>query len=344
MEIQVPDSENTPLPDVLRFPAIIDGLNCAILTGDQFERTLAGGVKAINLTATTPSKTLAETMSRLGAVFRAIDENAARARVVTTVAEIAQAARDNVVGVIIGSQDSTFLDHDVDLLRVLQRLGMRIAQPVYNDENRFGYGALADPEGGLKAAGHDWVALMNELRMVIDLSHSGYATARDVLAASKRPVIFSHSNARALADSPRNIPDDLPRLAAQTGGTVGLTLWPPLLAIKDQPTLDDFCNHVEHMLNLVGEDHVALGTDLSEETKTLESWTALYGPDPIWPEVTGILGPWYSYERRATPGFESMADAGNLIDALGKRGLSEDVIEKIMSRNLLRVYGEVWGS
>lgn len=338
---------NTSTPtraSALPHPAIIDGLYCATLTRDQFERTLAGGVKAGNLTATTPDTDLAACLSALAELCRIVDENSDRARIVTSVAEIETAAADSVLGIIIGSQDSTFLDHDVELLRVMHRLGMRILQPVYNDENRFGHGALADPEGRLSDAGHQWVELMNELRMQIDLSHSGYATARDVLKASKRPVIFSHSNARALTDSPRNIPDDLARMAAETGGTVGITMWPPLLGIAERPTLDDFCDHVEHMLNLVGEEHVAFGSDLSEGTKTREKWLSLYGPEPIWPAVTGILGSWYTYENRATPGFETMAEAGNLVAALARRGHSEEVIDKIMCRNLLRVYSEVWGA
>ena len=330
-----------PVPDNT---AIIDGLYCATLTRDQFERTLAGGIRAANLTATTPNSDLAACLSKLAQLFRIVDDNADLVRIVTSVAEIEEAVRDGKLGIIIGSQDSTFLDDDVELLRVMQRIGMRIMQPVYNDENRFGHGALANPEGRLSDAGHQWVALMNELRMQIDLSHCGYGTARDVLAASRRPVIFSHSNARALCNSPRNIPDDLARAAAETGGTVGITLWPPLLGIARRPTLDDFCDHVDHMVNLVGIDHVAFGSDLSEGTKTLQMWLDLYGPEPIWPAVTGILGPWYTYENRATPGFESMAEAGNLTDALRRRGYDHSAVDKIMRDNLLRVYREVWGT
>lgn len=337
------NTHTAPHSSALAYPAIVDGLYCATLTRDQFERTLAGGVKAVNLTATAPNTDLATCLSTLAQLCRIVAENSDRARIVTSVAEMEAAAQAGVLGIIIGTQDSTFLDHDVDLLRIMHRLGMRILQPVYNEENRFGHGALANPERRLSERGHDWVALMNELRMQIDLSHCGYATARDVLAASKRPVIFSHSNARKLTDSPRNIPDDLVRMAAKTGGTVGITMWPPLLGIAERPTLENFCDHVDHMINLVGVEHVAFGSDLSEGTKTLEKWLSIYGPNPIWPAVTGILGPWYTYENRATPGFETMADAGNLLAALAKRGHSESVIEKIMCGNLLRVYREVWG-
>ncbi|SEB65284.1 membrane dipeptidase [Nitratireductor aquibiodomus] len=322
---------------------IVDGLYCATLTREQFEKTLAGGVRAVNLTATTPNTDLATCMSTLASLCAVVEKNADRARIVTSVKEMREAAKDNVLGIIIGTQDSTFLDHDVNLLHIMKRLGMRIMQPVYNEENRFGHGALADREGRLSQTGHQWVELMNALRLQIDLSHCGYVTARDVLAASKRPVIFSHSNARALCESPRNIPDDLARKAAETGGTVGVTLWPPLLGIEKRPTLEDFCDHVDHYVNLVGIDHVAFGSDLSEGTKTEEKWLSLYGPKPVWPEVTGILGDWYTYENRATPGFETMAEAGNLRAALGKRGYKDDAVDKIMRDNLLRVYEEVWG-
>lgn len=323
---------------------IIDGLNCAALTRDQFQRTLAGGVSAFNLTATKPDTDDSGSLDSLAKLFRIVSENSDLVCIAGSVSDIEQAEKDGKLAIIIGTQDASFLDREPELLRVYAALGMRILQPVYNSQNQFGCGALVDPDTGLTESGRRWVSLMNELGLLIDLSHCGYKTAADILGASAQPVIFSHSNARALCDSPRNIPDDLALKAAKTGGTVGVTLWPPLLGIKEQPTLDDFCNHIGHYLNLVGEEHVAFGSDLSEATKTFDDWMALYGPDPIWPEVTGILGPWYTYENRATPGYESMADSGRLIDALAKRGHSAGVIEKVMRTNLLRVYAEVWGT
>ena len=307
---------------------IVDGLNCARLDRAQFERTLAGGITAFNLTATRPDTTVEGTLESLSELLRIVDAEADLVTLVRSVAEIEQAQSDGKLGIIIGTQDSSFMDHDPGLLRVYKTLGMRIFQPVYNSQNRFGCGALVRPDTGLTDTGREWVSLMNQLELLIDLSHCGYATAQDVMTASKQPVIFSHSNARALVNSPRNIPDDLAKRAADTGGTVGVTMWPPLLNIDDRPDLEDFCDHIGHYLNLVGEDHVAFGGDLSEATKTLEDWLALYGPEPIWPEVTGILGPWYTYENRATRGFETMADAQNLVHALARRGHPHRVIKR----------------
>jgi len=323
---------------------IVDGLYCAANTREQFERTIAGGVRAGNMTAVLPYEDFSQSMSRLAELDRLVAENSDIARIITSASEIRSAANDGVLGIIIGSQDATFLDHDVQLLRVMQRVGMRIMQPVYNEQNAFGSGGLAKPQTGLTEKGFEWVSIMNQLRMLIDLSHAGYQTAAEVIQESKQPVIFSHSNARTLCDSPRNIPDNLIRAAAETGGTVGITLWPPLLGIKKRPTLDNFCDQVDYMVNLVGVDHVAFGSDLSEGTKTREKWLSLYGPNPIWPEVTGILEPWFTYDQKTTDGYEGMALTGRLLVALNARGYSDDDIEKIMSGNLQRVYAEVWGS
>ena len=322
---------------------VIDGLNCAVFNRAQIERTLQGGVAAMNLTALRPANDLAASMSDIAKVLAVIAANGDIARVVTSVADIHAARKANALGVIIGTQNSTFLEHDLQLLRVMARVGVRILQPTYMEQNALGSGVLAEIAGGLTERGREWVALMNELRLLIDLSHVGYATAHDVIKTSKRPIIFSHSNARALCDSLRNIPDELIRAAGKTGGTVGVTLWPPMLKHERRPTIDDFCDHVDHLVNLIGVEHVAFGSDLSEAAKTEAEWAVTFGPRGMYPTVTGVLGPWFTFGQRFTVGFESMATTGNIVDGLARRGYGGDAIEKIMSGNLLRVYGEVWG-
>ena len=186
---------------------------------------------------------------------------------------------------------------------------------------------------------------MNGLRMLIDLSHVGYRTAADVMALSKRPVIFSHSNALTLCNSLRNIPDELIRAAAKTGGTVGATLWPPMVRHEKRPTVDDWAEQIAHMVNLVGVEHVAFGSDLSENKyKSEAEWQASFGPRGIYPEVTAVLGPWFQFNARLTEGYESLAQTPRLIEALRKRGFAADATDKIMGGNLLRVYREVWAN
>ena len=322
---------------------VIDGLNCAVFNRAQIERTLQGGVAAMNLTALRPANDVAASMSDIAKVLSVIAENSDIARVATSVADIHAARKDNALAVIIGTQNSTFLEHDLQLLRVMARIGVRIMQPTYMEQNALGSGVLAETPGGLTERGREWVALMNELRILIDLSHVGYATAHDAIKASKRPIIFSHANARALCDSLRNIPDELIRAAGATGGTVGATLWPPILRHERRPTLDDFCDQIDHLVNLIGVEHVAFGSDLSEAAKTEAEWAVTFGPRGMYPSVTGVVGSWFTLAQRFTIDFESMAKTGNLIDALARRGYGGDAIEKIMGGNLLRVYREVWG-
>ena len=322
---------------------VIDGLNCAVLTREQFQRTLDGRVAALNLTSLRPASDLATSMSDLAKALAAVAANSDIVCVVTSVGQIRDAAAAGKLGIILGTQNSTFLEHDLDLIRVMQRAGVRIMQPTYMEQNRLGSGVLAKEQGGLTEKGQEWVALMNEARMLVDLSHVGYRTSMDAAKASARPVICSHSNARALCDSLRNIPDDQIRAVADTGGTVGVTLWPPMLRHATRPTLEDFFAQVDYMVNLAGIDHVAFGSDCSEQTKTEEQWQSTFGPRGMYPEVTGVLGDWFIFTQRFTDGYESLAHTGRLIDGLAARGYSEADVDKIMGGNLLRVYEDVWG-
>jgi membrane dipeptidase len=322
---------------------VIDGLNCAVQTREQFQRTLQGRVTAMNLTCLRPAHDLVKAMSDIGKTLRLAAENPDLIAIVTSAREIRAAAEAGKLGIILGAQNSTPVEHDLSLLRVLQRVGFRILQPTYMEQNQLGSGSLAKPQGGLTERGHEWVALMNELRMLIDLSHVGYQTAFDAVAASRRPVICSHSNPLALCNSPRNIPDDLIRAVAKTGGTVGATIFPLLVRQDPRPALEDYFHHIDYMVKLVGIDHVAFGSDLTEETRTKAQWEATAGRDGNYPEMRRNVGDWWTFETRYTIGFESMAHAGRIIDGLVMHGYSEAQVEKIMGGNLLRVYEEVWG-
>lgn len=326
-------------------PLVIDGLNCAVVTRDQYERTRAGGVDALNLTIVPPAADLVQSLSHLAQQLSAIAAMSDLATVVTSAADIEAAKVSGRVGVIVGAQNSAFIDHDPALVGILQRIGFRILQPTYMEQNRLGSGVLAPTNGGLTDAGRAWVAEMNRHRVLIDLSHVGYQTAEDCIRLSSRPVIFSHSNARALCDSRRNIPDALIKLVAERGGTVGVTLWPPMVRHERRPTLADYAAQVKHMVNLVGEEHVAFGSDLSEgRYANAEHWHRTFGPRGMYPEVTGVLGPWFQFEVRFTEGFESMAKTPALWQALAAAGLPARTIERVMGANLLRLYREVWGA
>jgi len=323
--------------------AVIDGLNCAPVTRAQIERTLAGRVAAMNFTSLRPNASLESSMSELARLLEVVAENADIACIVTSASEIAGARAAGKLGIILGTQDSTFLQHDLGVLAAMQRIGYRILEPTYMEQNELGCGVVVEHDTGLTRLGHEWVERMNALNLLIDLSHAGYRTAADVVAASRRPVHVSHANARALCPSVRNLPDELIRAVAAKGGTVGATLWPPILCLDRRPTVEDFCDQIQYLVNLVGVEHVAFGSDLSEgRYKTQQQWEKSFGPQGLYPSVGGAAGPWYTFENRVSVGFESMARTSDLTDALLRRQLGEAAVERIMGENLLRVYREVW--
>jgi membrane dipeptidase len=186
---------------------------------------------------------------------------------------------------------------------------------------------------------------MNRLGFVIDLSHCGYRTSYEAIGASSKPVIFSHANALSLCKSPRNKPDILIRAIAEKGGVAGAVCWAPLLKQATRPSLEDYLDQLDYMINLAGIEHVSFASDLSEDYYLSEGeWDMAFGPHGMYPVLTGGLGDWYTFEQQFPEGCESLEKAAHIWEGLVLRGYSEDDAEKIMCKNLQRVFREVWGN
>jgi membrane dipeptidase len=327
-------------------PLVIDGLNCASVTREQFERTLQGGVSAINLTAIRPPAGLQDALLQLEMAREAIGSMPDVATVVTTVGEIEAAHAKGVVGVILGAQNTLMAEPDVKLLASFKQLGMRIIQPTYNEQNQFGYGAsfTGDTDLGITPAGRDWLAMMEELGILADLSHCGHRTSLDYIEAAKRPLVFSHANSYELCQSPRNKTDEMLRAVAATGGLTGAVTWAPLLSWDHRPTLEDYLDHLDHMVNVAGIEHVSFATDLPEGApKSQEGWEQTWGPNGLYGNITGVLGDWYRWGNHVTEEMETITQTPLIWDKMRKRQYSESDIEKVMSGNWLRVLRDVWG-
>jgi membrane dipeptidase len=334
------------LPQQQTQPLVIDGLNCAAVTRDQFERTLEGGITAINLTAVQPWSDLPSTLKELEASLSAIEAMDDIALIVRTVDDIELAHREGKLGVIIGAQNSLMVESDVKLLAAFKRLGMRILQPTYNEPCIFGQGApdMGDADKGITEAGRAWVAEMHHNRLLIDLSHCGHRTSADYLAEAKEPVVFSHANAFSVCPSPRNKPDDLLRGIAKNGGLIGAVMWSPAVKHETRPTLDDYLNHVDYMVKIAGVEHVAFASDIAEGFPPyLEKWEKSFGPRGLYPNITGILGSWYEWDTRLNVDFSSIAHTPRIADGMRRRGYSAGDVDKIMSGNWMRVLRDVWG-
>ena len=283
------------------------------------------------------------TLRALGAWLRAIERDP-RLAPVRRAADFAAAKAQGQLGVLFHFQGTEPIEDDLDLIDAYKALGVGMIQLAYNTRNRVGDGCEERTDAGLSNFGLRAIERLNEARVVVDCSHTGYRTTMDAIEASSRPVVFSHANPKAVRDTRRNIADEQIRAAAATGGLIGAVGFPAFVSASPRPTLDEFIDHIDHLVKLVGDDHVGLGIDYyggqvpvvddDEATRLYEGriaageWRPESYPPPPHHYPDGI----------ATP-----QGLRNLTRRLLERGHGEETTTKILGGNWVRVFREVWG-
>jgi len=177
-----------------------------------------------------------------------------------SIEDILAAKKDNKIAVTLGFQNSHLLGDDVDRVDVYRNLGVLTMQLTYNGQNQLGGGSNANEDIPLSKFGHAAVEKMNASNVLIDLSHSGQQTCLDALNSTTKPVTISHSGCRAITDYPRNKTDKEMRLLVEKGGVFGIYFM-PFLTSDGKASSEHLIAHLEHALDVCGEDHVAIGTD-----------------------------------------------------------------------------------
>ncbi len=257
---------------------------------------------------------------------------------------IVQAQREGKIGVIYGFQNAAMMDHDPERADLFARLGVRVLQLTYNPANQLGDGCMAGGNRGLTPLGREVIARLNAARVMVDLSHSGEQTCLDAVRASGAPVSINHTGCRALADLPRNKTDEELRLVAARGGFVGI-FFMPFLKTDGHPHAEDVVAHIEHAIDVCGEDHVGIGTDGDVTAiDDLDAYRAHLAHEVANRRKAGLAAIGESEEQypfivdlRGPEQFRRLADQ------LSRRGHSDTRVEKILGLNFLRFAREVWG-
>src|SRR5690606_21442186 len=148
------------------------------------------------------------------------------------------------------------IENDLRLVDAYKALGVSMVMLTYNQKNIVGDGCEERTDSGLSNFGVDLIKRLNEQRIMVDCSHTGIQTTLDAISTSIRPVVFSHSNARAIHDVRRNITDEQIRMVAASGGLIGMNAFPPTVSSSGEPSMDEFLRHFEHVIKLAGVDHV----------------------------------------------------------------------------------------
>jgi membrane dipeptidase len=235
--------------------------------------------------------------------------------------DLQRAREEGKIGILVGFQNSDHFRTADDVQR-FHALGQRVSQLTYNARNRIGCGCRESQDTGLTPYGAQIVEAMNRTGMAVDVSHCSERTCLDAFAASRKPVLITHSNCRALADHPRCKSDTVIRAMAARGGVMGITAVAAFVSPRRPATVEDVLNHFDRVARLVGVEHLGLGSDADPDTADPRS-----GRVRVRYDVRGL-----------TPARRVF----DLTEGLIRRGYSDAAIELILGGNFQRALTEIW--
>jgi membrane dipeptidase len=245
--------------------------------------------------------------------------------IVQTGAEIREVIDSGRIALLLAIEGAEPIGHSLELVDVMWRMGVRMSSLSWNRRTMMADGiAERDTGGRLTQLGVDAVRRMEEIGVVIDVSHLSEAGFFHLAEVATRPFIASHSSCRALSGHPRNLSDDQLRVMADTGSFVAVNAFGPFLT-DGKPTIERYVDHLEHAMSIVGPGHVGLGTDFIDDVAAVV--------DPVF---TGLL---VNHEEiPTTAGLQRPADFPGLAAAAEKR-LGAETAAKVLATNLIDFVG-----
>lgn len=258
-----------------------------------------------------------------------------------SVMDVRQVKENGKVGIIFGTQGMACIGTNMRYIWALHGLGIRIMQLTYNERNALGSGCMEPNDDGLTRFGQQAIDEMNRLGIVLDLSHGGHTTSLEAIEHSRQPALFTHVGVKTLREHPRNVTDDQIRAVASKGGVIGLC--PHSIMVEKErakrPSVDDFIDHIDYVVQLVGIDHAGIGTDNFQYDTFYSRWRRVQF-EHTFPTFFGGYG---MYEKHAA-GFSKWSDWSNLTAQLLGRGYGVADVGKILGGNFVRVFEQVWGT
>ncbi len=313
---------------------VIDGLIISKWNRAVFENMKKGGLTAANCTVSVwdDFKSTVQNIAQMKGLIR---DNADLLTLVRSTADIEQAKKDGKTGIVLGFQNAHAFEDHLGYIEAFADMGVRVVQLCYNTQNLIGTGCY-ERDGGLSGYGREVIGEMNRVGIMVDLSHVGAKTSEEAILESKKPVTYSHCLPAGLKEHPRNKSDEQLRFIADRGGFIGVTMFPPFLKRGIDSTVDDYVEAIDYVINLVGEDCVGIGTDHTQG----------YGQD-FFDHITHDKGRGRRLTNFGTVqnpmGIRTIGEMPNLTAAMERAHWPQEKIAKVIGRNWLRVFGEVWG-
>lgn len=241
-------------------------------------------------------------------------------------ADILAARAAGRTAILFGLQNPLAFSADISRVEGLKSRGISFCQITYNQQSLLGAGCFEPRDSGLTAFGAEVLAEMQRLGMIVDLSHAGYLTMRDVISAATRPVAITHANPLAWHDCPRNIPDDILASLTAKGGMMGFSLYPHHLAGGSDCDFADFARMVSGLVDRYGAGHFGIGSDLCQDQPDSVvnwmrngHWRKIPAPPVKFPKQPG----WFTDNR----------DFGRIASGLRDDGIDAAAVDGVMGQN-----------
>lgn len=326
---------------------VIDMLNVSEMKNDYLRRLKEGGTTAISHTIKGPPgpfkwsyDSAIAVLAWWSDVFRRKSDEVVHS---TSVSDIRKAKADGKLAIILNFQNTMCLGNDIQRLDLFNRFGVWVIQLTYNHQCLVGSGCLERGEYGLSEFGVKVVRRMNELGMVVDTAHCGHATMMDAIEVSEKPIACTHCDLKVFCDTPRCRTDEELKALASKGGVLGVNNIPGFISETGRCTINDYLDQIDYAVNLMGIDHVGIGTDF-----VIGTTAAMVFDSGDWGEDRGRLKDVHLTREIWPPqltheGFEDESKFPNVTRGLVSRGYKDDEIAKIVGGNWMRLLEEVRG-
>ena len=319
---------------------LIDGLQCGHFNRGVFEELRAGDVSCVTITGGFWQGAI-ESLDAVAWWRDLARENDDLVVLVRDAEDIDRARAEGKTAIIVGFQNTNLFDNRIRFVELFAELGVRVVQLTYNNQNEYGGSCYEPEDSGLSRAGKVMVREMNAHGILIDLSHVGELTSQQVIEHSEKPVAITHANPASMIPHKRNKTDKTLQLLKERRGIIGCASYRNICAPEHAESAEKWAEIVARTVELVGIDHVGIGTDRSHG-HTLA--------DMHWMR----MGRWtreidYGAGSAKNPGttapldwFTEVRHIGRIPGALKAVGFSPDEVEAICFGNWRRVYGEVF--
>lgn len=319
----------------------IDALQYSCWSREIFRQMRQGGLDCVHVTIAY-HETAVETLRRIGEWNRLFEDNGDLIMRVGDARDVHDARQSDRTGIVYGFQNCSPIEDDFSLVEVFHQLGVRFMQLSYNNQSLLATGCYEETDTGITRFGRQVIREMNCVGMVVDMSHSAERSTLEAIELSRRPIAITHANPATFHPALRNKSDRVLKALGDSGGMLGFSLYPHHLKGGSGCSLAEFCAMVGRTAELMGIDHIGIGSDLcQDQPDSVVAWMR----NGRWSRVTDYgEGTAADAGFPAQPGwFANSTHYGNLAAGLAEAGFSGDEVAKIMGGNWLRFFEDSFG-